>query len=51
MSRIKNIKCWGLVSVNDTTEITIQKKCKSIKEFKEICKSENIVLTSKPYFS
>ncbi len=49
MSNLRTYKSWGLVSKNDTQEITIEKNCKSLSEFKELCKNEGITLTSKPY--
>ena len=49
MSNLRTYKSWGLVSKNDTQEITIEKNCKSVSEFKELCKNEGITLTSEPY--
>ena len=49
MSKLRTYKSWGLVSKNDTQEITIEKNCKSVSEFKELCKNEGITLTSEPY--
>jgi len=49
---MKTIKCWGIVygaKNSNTADQTIEMKCNSIKEFKEICKMEGHILTDKPY--
>jgi len=57
MKKYKTIKCWGIPFGNternkfQTEEVTIEMRCSSIKEFKEICKKEGHKLIGKPYVS
>ena len=57
MKNLKTIKCWGIPYGNNpenqfqTEEVTIEMRCSSIKEFKEICKKEGHKLIGKPYVS
>lgn len=55
-SRIKTIKCWGIIYGNtinkeQTEEVTIEMRCKTIQSFKDKCKNEGHKLTSEPYQS
>ena len=52
--KTKTIKCWGIVyglthNKEKTESITIEMKCKSIKQFKEVCKKKGHKLTGEPY--
>lgn len=53
-NRIKTIKCWGIIYGNTvnkdkTEEVTIEKRCESIQEFKDLCEKEGHKLTAEPY--
>ena len=56
MRKVKTIKCWGIPYGNTTSkdqieEWTIEMRCRTIKEFKEICEQDGHKLTGKPYVS
>ena len=51
---MKTIKCWGIPYGNkpdnfNTEEITIEMRCKTIKEFKKNCAEQGHKLTNTPY--
>lgn len=51
---MKTIKCWGIpygLTSKQTEELTIEMRCKTIREFKNRMKESGHKLTSKPYIN